>query len=181
MVEADELLVAAPHDGVDDELPEPGAKLELHWGTVRGACMLPVVFEGLRPGRVPMWRLKTNGDLKTVQRRRYARASATGKITLHSPRGLTGVGWGSVLDVGERGVRCLVSAGIACAGDPVDVILDLDEDGTLELQGSILRVHNDVGGYDQVVVTFEAGEREAERIRQYVLMRHRHERRVGRA
>jgi hypothetical protein len=42
-------------------------------------------------------------------------------------------------------------------------------------------VHNDVGGYDQVVVTFEAGEREAERIRQYVLMRHRHERRVGRA
>jgi hypothetical protein len=86
-----------------------------------------------------------------------------------------------VLDVGEGGVRCLVSAGIACVGDPVDVVLDLDEDGSLEMRGSVLRVHDDVGGYDQVVVTFEAGEREAERIRQYVLIRHRHERRVGRA
>ncbi len=136
-VSPDCLLVQPPvgTGGVPVATLPAGTLLQLTWTTAGGRHELDAVLVEVRRDRVPLWRLAAEGETRTTQLRRYARAadSLTGELT----RGRET--WSAVVsDLSEGGARALVkdASGLA-VGDPV--LLDVTIDGQrLQLPGRLL-------------------------------------------
>ena len=178
-LDAPDLLIAAPHGNADPALPYAGDALTLQWGNARGQCLLPVRFAGLEVSRVLVWRLRAAGEVELAQRRRYARSSAVGKVTLLAEGAEPVVG--AAVDISEGGVRCRLPAGRTVAAVGVEVRLDLDGGVDLALPGEVLRVYPGGDGFDEAIVVFLADDRQSDRIRRYVYARQRLERAAERA
>ena len=136
-VAPDCLLVHPPlaTGGVPVATLPAGSPLLLCWTTAGGRHELDAILVEVRRDRVPLWRLAAEGETRTTQLRRYARAadSLQGELTRGRDR------WPAVLsDLSEGGARALVQdpAGLT-AGD--DVLLYLTVEGQrLQLPGRLL-------------------------------------------
>jgi PilZ domain len=112
-----------------------GSPLLLGWTTAGGRHELDAVLVEVQRERIPLWRLAAEGETRTTQLRRYARAadSLQGELT----RGRDT--WSAVLsDIGEGGARALVqdARGLA-TGD--EVLLYITVEGQrLQLPGRVL-------------------------------------------
>lgn len=174
-----DLLIAAPHAEDDPHLPYANDALVVSWGSARGRCSLRVCFGGLEKSRVLMWRLAPDGEVELEQRRHSVRVSAPGKVTVVAGAGVIAPKTGSILDVSETGVRCLLPRGFAAAGMPVEVQLEFDEEA-ITIGGEVLRVSPGSNEHDEVVVVLTPAPAQADRLRRFVYARQRHERRMGR-
>ena len=179
-LDGDGLLIAAPHAAGDPALPYVGDDLVLQWGSARGRCALPVRFERLEGARVLVWRLTARGVVQLTQRREYARASTQGTVTLVPATDAAAPVTGSVVDISEGGLRCLLPAGQVMTGVPVEVGLDLDDEAVPDVSGEVLRVDASSKEHDEVVLVLVPTAQQADAIRRHVYARQRHERRMGR-
>ena len=167
-VAPDCLLVQPPlgTGGVPVATLPAGSRLLLCWTTVGGRHELDASLVEVRRERVPLWRLAAEGETRTTQLRRFARAaeSLTGELT----RGRDT--WSAaVSDLSEGGARALVqqASGLA-AGDTVLLYLTL-EGQRLQLPGRLLPfVPADVGR-TELRVEFEGIGRAADLLRRRVL------------
>lgn len=139
------LLVQPPlgTGGVPVATMPAGSALLLCWTTATGRHELDTVLVEVRRERVPLWRLAAEGETRTTQLRRYARAadSLSGELT----RGRDT--WSAVVsDLSEGGARALVaSPGGLAVGDGVVLYVTI-EDRRLQLTGRLLPfVPADVG------------------------------------
>lgn len=144
-VAPDCLLVHPPlaTGGVPVATLPAGSPLLLCWTTASGRHELDAILVEVRRERVPLWRLAAEGETRTTQLRRYARAadSLQGELT----RGRAT--WSAVLtDLSEGGARALVQdpTGLT-AGDDVLLYITVDSQ-RLQLPGRLLPfVRADVG------------------------------------
>ncbi len=143
-----------------------GSPLLLCWTTAGGRHELDAVLVEVRRDRLPLWRLAAQGQTRTTQLRRYARAadSLSGELT----RGRDA--WSAVVcDLSEGGARALVkdASGLA-VGDKVLLYLTI-EGQRLQLPGRLLPfVPADVGR-TELRVEFEGIGRTADLLRRRVL------------
>ncbi len=167
-VSADCLLVSPPlaTGGVPVATLPAGTALQLCWTTAGGRHELDAVLVEVRRDRVPLWRLAADGETRTTQLRRYARAadSLPGELT----RGRAT--WSAVVsDLSEGGARALVQDATGLAADD-RVLLYLSLDGQrLQLPGRLLPfVPADVGR-TELRVEFDGIGRAADLLRRRVL------------
>ncbi len=167
-VSPDCLLVHPPlgTGGVPVATLPAGSPLQLSWTTSGGRHELDAVLVEVRRDRVPLWRLAAEGETRTTQLRRYARAadSLQGELT----RGRDT--WSALLsDLSEGGARALVQSPTGLtAGDGVLLYLTL-EGQRLQLPGRLLPfVPADVGR-TELRVEFEGVGRAADLLRRRVL------------
>lgn len=143
-----------------------GSPLLLTWTTAGGRHELDATLVEVRRDRVPLWRLAADGETRTTQLRRYARAadSLPGELT----RGRAT--WSAVVsDLSEGGARALVqdASGLA-VGDTVLLYLTIDGQ-RLQLPGRLLPfVPADIGR-TELRVEFEGIGRAADLLRRRVL------------
>ena len=142
-----------------------GAPLLLTWTTTGGRHELDTLLVEVRRDRVPLWRLAAEGETRTTQLRRDARAadSLNGELT----RGRDT--WSAVIsDLGEGGARALVKDASGLAdGDAVLLYLTIDGQ-RLQLPGRLLPfVPADVGR-TELRVEFEGIGRTADLLRRRV-------------
>ena len=167
-VAPDCLLVQPPlgTGGVPVATLPAGSPLLLSWTTASGRHELDAVLVEVRRDRVPLWRLAAEGETRTTQLRRYARAadSLTGELT----RGRDA--WSALVsDLSEGGARALVqdASGLA-EGDRVLLYVTI-EGQRLQLPGRLLPfVPADVGR-TELRVEFEGIGRTADLLRRRVL------------
>lgn len=166
-VAPDCLLVQPPlgTGGVPVATLPAGSPLLVSWTTAGGRHELDAVLVEVRREHVPLWRLGAQGETRTTQLRRYARAadSLTGELT----RGRAT--WSALVsDLSEGGARALVSdaAGLT-AGDTVLLYLTI-EGQRLQLPGRLLPfVPADVGR-TELRVEFDGIGRTADLLRRRV-------------
>ena len=169
-VAPDCLLVQPPlgTGGVPVATLPTGSPLLLTWTTAGGRHELDVVLVEVRRDRTPLWRLAAQGQTRTTQLRRYARAadSLSGELT----RGRDT--WAAtVSDLSEGGARALVAdpSGLS-EGESVLLYLTLEEQ-RLQLPGRLLPfVPADVGR-TELRVEFDGLGRTADVLRRRVLAR----------
>ena len=167
-VSADCLLVHPPlgTGGVPVATLPAGSPLQLSWTTAGGRHELDAVLVEVRRDRVPLWRLAAEGETRTTQLRRYARAAASLQGELTRGRDT----WSALLsDLSEGGARALVQSPTGLtAGDGVLLYLTL-EGQRLQLPGRLLPfVPADVGR-TELRVEFEGLGRAADLLRRRVL------------
>ena len=167
-VAPDCLLVHPPlgTGGVPVATLPAGSPLQLSWTTAGGRHELDAVLVEVRRDRVPLWRLAAEGETRTTQLRRYARAadSLQGELT----RGRDT--WSALLsDLSEGGARALVQAPTGLtAGDGVLLYLTL-EGQRLQLPGRLLPFVPAEVGRTELRVEFEGVGRAADLLRRRVL------------
>ena len=144
-VSPDCLLVQPPlgTGGVPVATLPAGTPLQLTWTTATGRHELDAVLVEVRRERVPLWRLACEGETRTTQLRRYARAadSLPGELT----RGRDT--WSAVVsDLSEGGARALVADPSGLAVDDTVLLYLTLESQRLQLPGQLLPfVRADVG------------------------------------
>lgn len=112
------LVVARPRDLPADEVFGSGMEVSVAWADSEGGVtVLPTrILSAHDDGPRRLWSLAVTGPPSTQQRRRFDRAAAAGPVTLRPAGGdKTSAVTGSLVDVGEGGVRCTVRAGSADA------------------------------------------------------------------
>ena len=166
-VSPDCLLVQPPlgTGGVPVATLPAGTLLQLTWTSAGGRHELDAVLVEVRRDRVPLWRLAAEGETRTTQLRRYARAadSLTGELT----RGRDA--WSAVVsDLSEGGARALVTdaAGLA-VGDAVLLYVTI-EGQRLQLPGRLLPFVPAQVGRTELRVEFEGLGRTADVLRRRV-------------
>ena len=166
-VSPDCLLVQPPlgTGGVPVATLPAGTLLQLTWTSAGGRHELDAVLVEVRRDRVPLWRLAAEGETRTTQLRRYARAadSLTGELT----RGRDA--WSAVVsDLSEGGARALVAdaAGLA-VGDAVLLYVTI-EGQRLQLPGRLLPFVPAQVGRTELRVEFEGLGRTADVLRRRV-------------
>jgi hypothetical protein len=167
-VSPDCLLVQPPvgTGGVPVATLPAGTLLQLTWTTAGGRHELDAVLVEVRRDRVPLWRLAAEGETRTTQLRRYARAAdaLNGELT----RGRDT--WSAVLtDLSEGGTRALVQdpTGLT-AGDQVLLYITV-EGQRLQLPGRLLPFTPAQVGRTEVRLQFGELGRSADLIRRRVL------------
>lgn len=144
-VSPDCLLVQPPlgTGGVPVATLPAGSPLLLCWTTATGRHELDAILVEVRRDRVPLWRLAAEGETRTTQLRRYARAadSLSGELT----RGRDT--WSAVVhDLSEGGARALVADAAGLVADDKVLLYLTIEGQRLQLPGRLLPfVPADVG------------------------------------
>jgi hypothetical protein len=152
--------------------PRPGDQLTLRWAGQRGRCAAPCVVRSVHPQLFATWTVEAIGTVEIEQRRRFARAPGAGPVHLGPDEPDVGVVLvGQLVDIGEGGLRCRLSAGGLDPEQPVFLRLMLD-DRLVTVRGSVLRLIGS-GAPDGVdaVISFQADAAQARVIRRYVLQR----------
>jgi hypothetical protein len=186
-IEADDnglLTIAAPWHAAA-LAPEPGHPLAVRWPSVRGICEVAATLVAVeRENAVPLWRVQTEGEVRVLQRRRFARADAVAPVTLTplsqdgDPAALPVPVLGTVVDLSEGGARCrfdgmtqLAAAGLRSGGE-VELQISLGA-AVVRVVGLVLRVSPDMprtaDDAGEMVVAFEAPEHAGVLIRRFVL------------
>jgi hypothetical protein len=159
--------------------PAPGELLTLRWVGRRGRCAAPCRVRAVDPELFATWTVEAIGTVEIEQRRRFARSAADGRVHLGPDEPDVGVVLvGELIDIGEGGLRCRMTAGGVDPDQPVFLRLLLDN-RLVTLRGTVLRLIDpgSAGGID-VVVVFESDAAQAQAIRRYVLTRQLAERAV---
>jgi hypothetical protein len=162
------LLVQPPlgTGGVPVAALPAGTPLRLTWTTAGGRHELDAVLVEVRRDRLPVWRLAAEGETRTAQLRRYARAadSLSGELT----RGRDT--WSALIsDLSEGGARVLVRDATGLAADDT-VLLYLTLDGQrLQLPGRLLPFVPAEVGRTELRVEFAGIGRAADLLRRRVL------------
>ena len=133
----DRLLVHPPlaTGGVPVATLPAGSPLLLCWTTATGRHELDAVLVEVLRDRVPLWRLAAQGETRTTQLRRYARAadSLDGELT----RGRDT--WSAVVsDLSEGGARALVQDASGLVADEKVLLYITIEGQRLQLPGTLL-------------------------------------------
>lgn len=140
--------------------------LLLCWNSAGGRHELDAVVVEVRRDRVPLWRLAAQGETRTTQLRRYARAadSLSGELT----RGRDT--WSAVVcDLSEGGARALVrDAASLGVGDTVLLYFTIDGQ-RLQLPGRLLPFVPAQVGRTELRLEFEGIGRAADLLRRRVL------------
>ena len=167
-VAADRLLVQPPlgTGGVPVATLPAGSALRLTWTTAGGRHELDVVLVEVLRDRVPLWRLAAEGDTRTTQVRRYARAADSLQAELVRGRDT----WPTVVsDLSEGGARALVTDATGLSvGDGVVLYLTI-EGQRLQLPGHLLPFIPAQVGRTELRVEFAALGRVADVLRRRVL------------
>lgn len=157
-----------------------GGLLTLVWAAPpRGLLSVACVLEHHELSQPPLWVLRPTGQLRRLQRRRFARADVAARVQLSgTATGATGeaLGWsagGMLADLSEGGAKVLLDAGQR---------VPTDAGGWLGLEalvgGEPLLVEASVVGTDllaagrhQVRLAFELNDRDSGRVRRAVMQR----------
>ena len=167
-VAPDCLLVQPPlgTGGVPVATLPAGSPLLLCWTSAGGRHELDAVLVEVRRDRVPLWRLAAQGETRTTQLRRYARAadSLSGELT----RGRDT--WTAVVsDLSEGGARALVKDASGLAVDDTVLLYLTIEGQRLQLPGRLLPFVPAQVGRTELRVEFEGIGRAADLLRRRVL------------
>ncbi|MGC9665888.1 PilZ domain-containing protein [Planosporangium sp. 12N6] len=179
----DVLTVAAPIGAGDLEPPEVGSILTVGWPVARSRHVVPVrLTELIRQQQPPRWVVEVAGDVRAENRRKFVRGAAGGSVHLYRTTGADRARptVGGVIDLSEGGLRCHLAACDFQPGEPVRVHLPLGGD-PVDTAGAVasLRPPPQGPGSD-VVVTFDLGERDAQKVRRYLYQLELEERRKQR-
>jgi hypothetical protein len=166
-VAPDCLLVQPPlgTSGVPVATLPAGSPLLLCWTTAGGRHELDAVLVEVRRDRVPLWRLAAQGETRTTQLRRYARAadSLSGELT----RGRDT--WSAVVsDLSEGGARALVHDAAGLAVDDKVLLYLTIEGQRLQLPGRLLPFVPAEVGRTELRLEFEGIGRAADLLRRRV-------------
>ncbi|WP_432546518.1 PilZ domain-containing protein [Kineococcus sp. SYSU DK004] len=74
------LVVAAPTFAGDLHVAVPGLPVAVSWSSDRGRCVVDAVLVRVVRHRVSCWELEPASDVRTEQRRRYARVRTSGHV-----------------------------------------------------------------------------------------------------
>jgi hypothetical protein len=185
-VESDDdglLTVAAPWHAAT-LAPAAGEPLALRWATVRGICEIAATLVAVAwEHQVPLWRVRAEGDIRVLQRRRFVRADASAPVTVAPvPAGPDAERIEPVMatltNLSEGGARCRVEnitaleqAGLVADG-AIELRLSLGA-AIVHVVGEVVRITPDVPwtakDRAEIVAAFEAPEQAADLIRRYVL------------
>jgi hypothetical protein len=179
LVDGKTVVVAAPFNETV-EIPELGTILSLSWiAGPRGRYVVDArLVSTSRVEGVPTrcWTLTVESAPVLNQRRRYVRAGGGEPVRIRAD-GPGIVITGAASDVSEGGVRFRIDG--ARPGDPARVTLDDGEpvntivqlgDDMLDADGAVLRTIDDpITRTVDMIVTLELSERQAEKVRQYVM------------
>ncbi len=173
------VLVATPRFRGDVEEPAPGTACTLTWTTAQGVVELPVAFDLATartsdPAVLRHWWLVVTGEAVRVQRRDWFRCPVALPVTL---AGLTG----RTTDLGEGGLRCLLAGPPPGAGTPVDVWLGLDDAGSVDVPGSVVRANQAARAPDHAdtIVRFDDPDATGDAIRRVLFAEQLRLRRLG--
>lgn len=176
----DDLVVVAAVD-----VPGPAGRrlgteiLTLAWTTPpRGLLSVTCELVHVERSRPPLWVLRPMGELRRLQRRRYARADVSGAVTFfpRRPPPAGEDGWstaGRLADLSEGGARVLLDVGQRLhvgTGERLRVVLSLSGT-TLETEALLVGLEPRGGGRHQARVEFDLSERDGERVRRAVMQR----------
>ena len=161
------LRLAAPLE-TSGSVPRPGHKLDVYWAQPRCRVVLLCRVVEIAETAPFQWVLEAVGNPVASNRRRYVRGGGGGPVRLAAEEGDEAVS-GRLLDISEGGLRCWVArAPRVGTGDPLQASVPLGRT-QVELTGAVHAVRD---AYDEpgqhVILRFEAGEREAQLIRQHV-------------
>lgn len=184
-VREDRVVIAAVDPGRHARVSD-GEVLTLAWTAApRGLMATSCVLEQVELTQPPVWVLRPVGVLRRLQRRRFARADVSARVSLSGPppaQAVTG-GWsasGMLADLSEGGARVLLDTGHRVPSALGEVLLvDLRIAGTpLVTPATVVGLESPAPGRHQVRVEFDLPEKDSERVRRAV-MRRQVEARVG--
>lgn len=165
-IDGRDLLLSAPSYLGDINGPREGALVSLHWTSPRGVCSVPVEFVGAERSGVKVWRVRLAGSVELVQRRRFARVTAGGALSLvGTDMATVRVGW--MLDLSEGGVRCRIAPGAFVPDEPVEVRVTANGE-LVSIVGQVMRTAAPVDGFEEVIVTFPEDHPVADVVRRHV-------------
>ena len=161
------LLVQPPlgTGGVPVATLPAGTPLLLCWVSAGGRHELDAVLVEVRRARIPLWRLAVEGETRTTQLRRYARAadSLHGELT----RGRDT--WSAVVsDLSEGGARALLTDASGLAVDDKVLLYLTIEGQRLQLPGRLLPFVPAEVGRTELRLEFEGLGRTADLLRRRV-------------
>jgi hypothetical protein len=178
------ITVAAPWHAAS-LAPGPGEPLAIRWPSVRGICEITATLVAVeRENTVALWRVQTQGEIRILQRRRFARADASVPVMLAPvpadaeatapPEPVTA----TAVNLSEGGARCridrlaeLVGRGLAEDGE-VDLQISLD-DTVVRVVGVVIRITPELPWTPkdaaEIVIAFDPPEHDGDTLRQFVL------------
>lgn len=165
-----------PPPGADLPEPSPGTPVRLVWTTAAGEHTLHATMESRPQTRVPLWRLRPEGEPVVRQRREFIRVPDTLLVAMSRDDDC----WSArVMDLSEGGMRCVLLDDHDLAdGDEVRVAMDMDE-GRVVIPSVVLEVLSGQGGRTVARVRFGELKREGDLLRRRVLQQQRRARAVG--
>lgn len=162
-----EVVIGAPLDLDEEQLPTAGERLLVLWEDVTGPHTLPCSFASVVPRELPQWRLLPDGVAKGNQRRRHVRASTEGKATVVRDQQVLPA---ALLDVSEGGLRCRLADADAVAGVGDLISCSFTAAGRdLDLRGKVVQVHLELGKPRVLAVSFvDVTSQQADELRRHV-------------
>ena len=163
-IEADTVVVAAP-TGANAALFETGNReVELSWVSPRGRYQQHCELVEHISSRPRLWRLRPLDHAVLIQRRRFVRARAAVAVLLFFPGVVVP---GTTIDISEGGFRVRIARRNIEELTPTTIHATIG--GThLEIQGHVIRTSVTDLGQTEVVVAFDADNRESDAIRRFV-------------
>ena len=111
-----------------------------------------------------MWRLRPIGDAELIQRRRYVRARAAVAVLLFLPGVVVP---GTTIDISEGGFRVRISR--RTIEELTVATIHVTIGGThLEIQGHVIRTSITELGQTEVIIAFDADNKQSDAIRRFV-------------
>jgi c-di-GMP-binding flagellar brake protein YcgR len=165
--------------------PGPGEPLAVRWSTLRGLCEVTATLVSVdRENAVALWRVQTEGEIRVLQRRRFARADATAPVMIaplladtdcHAQPEAVMATLTNLSEGGARvrvdGVATLEKAGLTPDGE-VELRMSLGA-VIVRVVGIVIRITPDVPrtarDAAEVVVSFDAPDNAADLIRRFVM------------
>jgi c-di-GMP-binding flagellar brake protein YcgR len=161
---ADTVIVAAPV-GANAALFGTGDRVvQLSWVSPRGRYMQQCELVEHISSRPRLWRLRPIGAAELIQRRRYVRVRAAVAVLVFLPGVVIP---GTTIDISEGGFR------IRIARRTIEELTATTIHATiggehLEIQGHVIRSSITDLGQTEIVIAFDADNRESDAIRRFV-------------
>ncbi|MGI4895705.1 MAG: PilZ domain-containing protein, partial [Janthinobacterium lividum] len=178
---AGRLVVAAPGFRGDLQVVAPGLAVTVVWASARGQCRQDFLLAEMRRLRVACWDLAPCTDVVIQQRRRFVRATVSGRAHLSQvpedpmkgeDEPVDALVGGSLIDLSEGGVSVNVAWGSWLRlGRLVRVAFDV-EGSPVEQLAQVVRLRPAVGGVpgrEEVMIGFLEPVPAADRLRRYVM------------
>lgn len=141
----------------------------LIWGTQGGQMEMPVLVPDVEGER---WALQVTGPPRRVQRRQFVRVEVKLATTIAMFSSGQPQQWeGTIVDLGEGGVRCVVDAEPPPPGSRIAIIFSADDSSVLECAGVVVRhltADPEGSGETALAVRFDDPEEHGDAIRRMV-------------
>ncbi len=168
-IDGDRFDVAAPLETAGPIL-EPGHAFDIFWAPPRTRIVLPCRLVGISDGAPFRWTLAPTANARQSNRREFVRGGGGAAVRLGTDSGDQSAE-GALLDISEGGLRCWIDEPVSLtSGDRARAAVWLGTD-EVELTGTVHTVRDAPDGDpgQHLILTFDAKEKVAQMIRQYVL------------